>query len=289
MNPESRIERTLADALASVSGSGAPPRLAEAMRYAVFPGGARMRPRLCLAVAAACGAKDDPMAEAAAASIEFMHCASLVHDDLPCFDDADIRRGKPSVHRAYDEATAVLVGDAMIVLAFDVLCRASQSRPDRLAPLVTVLARAVGMPGGIIAGQGYESEPDVDLSLYQRAKTGSLFVASVEAGAVAAGQDPSQWTRVGLHLGEAYQVADDLHDALTSAEEMGKPSGQDAAHLRPNAIDTLGISRSSKRLRLLLDNAADAVPPCAGSDMLRGMISNEAKRFMPRSLATCAA
>lgn len=289
MTPESRIERTLADALASVSGNGAPPRLAEAMRYAVFPGGARMRPRLCVAVAAACGRRDDPLAEAAAAAIEFMHCASLVHDDLPCFDDADIRRGKPSVHRAYDEATAVLVGDAMIVLAFDTICQASRTDPSRLAALTMVLTRAVGMPGGIIAGQAFESEPKVDLSAYQRAKTGSLFVASVEAGAVAAGQDPGNWTRVGLHLGEAYQVADDLHDALTSATEMGKPSGQDAAHLRPNAIETLGISRSTERLRQLLGEAADAVPPCAGAPMLRGLISSEAKRFMPRNLATCAA
>ena len=112
------VEHTLAAAVASVSGSACPPLLAAAVNYAVFPGGARIRPRLCLAVACANGQDDPAVANAAAAAIELMHCASLVHDDLPCFDDAPTRRGKASVHRAFGERLDVLAGDAMIVLAY---------------------------------------------------------------------------------------------------------------------------------------------------------------------------
>src|SRR5436305_3496348 len=114
MDVITRIERSLAAALRRSSERGCPPRLGEAMHHAVFPRGARIRPRLCLAVAAACGGDDPAAAEAAAAGIELMHCASLVHDDMPCFDNADLRRGRPTVHRAYGEPLAVLAGDALI-------------------------------------------------------------------------------------------------------------------------------------------------------------------------------
>ena len=121
MDAVSRIERTLTAALDMAGGPGGPPLLAAAMRHAVFPRGARIRPRLCLAVAAACGDDDPAAANGAAAAIELLHCASLVHDDLPCFDNADTRRGRPSVHRAYGEPLAVLAGDALIVLAFQTI------------------------------------------------------------------------------------------------------------------------------------------------------------------------
>ena len=165
--PSVLIERALTLALARWEGPGAPRRLAAAMRYSVFPRGGRIRPRVCLGVAAACGG-DAPAAIAAAAAIEMLHCASLVHDDLPCFDDAATRRGKPSVHRAFGERLAVLTGDALIVLAFETLAHGCADHPARLAPLIGIVAQGVGMPSGIVAGQAWECEPHVDLRAYQR-------------------------------------------------------------------------------------------------------------------------
>ena len=123
MDSNQRIEKALLDTVSSMGGPDIPPQLAAALRYAVFPGGARVRPRLSLAVARACGDSCPRLADAAAASIELLHCASLVHDDLPCFDDAETRRGKPSVHKAFGEPLAVLVGDALIIGAFQTLAR----------------------------------------------------------------------------------------------------------------------------------------------------------------------
>lgn len=286
---DDRIERALHDAIVRADRPNAPPKLASAICYALFPGGARMRPRLCLAVAEACGGRSRRTADGAAAALELMHCASLVHDDLPCFDDASVRRGKPSVHRAFGEPIAVLAGDAMIVMAFETLCENAGPYPDVLPGLVRILARSVGMPGGIIAGQAWESETAIDLAAYQRAKTGSLFRAAVESGAMVSGQDPSMWAPVGDKLGEAYQVADDLHDALSDAEDMGKPAGQDRLHGRPNAVAELGVAPSVARLKQLLSEAVAAIPQCDGRAALQGMIEAETRRFIPRRLAACAA
>ena len=145
MKPITRIESSLAAAIATGEEAGCPPKLAGAIRHAVFPGGARIRPQLCLAVAAACGDSDPALSEAAASAIELLHCASLVHDDLPCFDDAATRRGRASVHYAYGESLAVLAGDALIVLAFQTLGAAAGKSPDRLAPLLATIASGVPM------------------------------------------------------------------------------------------------------------------------------------------------
>jgi geranylgeranyl pyrophosphate synthase len=147
MDAVSRIEQALNSAFNRTEGPSCPPRLAAAMRSAVFPRGARIRPRICLAVAAACGEDDPAVSEAAAASIELLHCASLVHDDLPCFDDADTRRGRPTVHAAFGEPLAVLAGDGLIVLAFQNLTRAAHA-PQRLGGLLTIIGQAVGAPNG---------------------------------------------------------------------------------------------------------------------------------------------
>ncbi len=285
MTIEQRIEVALSDAVARASCPGAPAKLSGAISHAVFPGGARMRPRLCLAVAEACGVTNRRVSDGAAAAIELMHCASLVHDDLPCFDDAETRRGKPSVHRAFSEPIAVLTGDAMIVLAYETLCEAGAESPAVLPPLMRVLSGAVGAPHGIIAGQAWESEPAIDLAAYQRAKTGSLFAAAVQAGAIAAQSDPAPWLAVGEKLGEAYQVADDLHDVLSTSEELGKPSGQDRLHARPNAVTERGLSDSLERLTELIGCALAAVPICKGQSELRAMIEAETHRFIPRRLA----
>ena len=188
MKPITRIEQSLAVAIACGEAEGCPPKLAGAIRHAVFPGGARIRPQLCLAVAQACGDDDPALSDAAATAIELLHCASLVHDDLPCFDDATTRRGRASVHFAFGESLAVLAGDALIVRAFQTLGAAASRSPLRLPALLSTIASSTGMPHGIVAGQAWECEPRVLLSDYQRAKTGSLFSAATIAGAQAQAQ-----------------------------------------------------------------------------------------------------
>jgi geranylgeranyl diphosphate synthase type II len=131
------------------------------------------------------------MSDAAATAIELIHCASLVHDDMPCFDNADIRRGKPTVHRAYGEPLALLTGDTLIVAAFEVLARAAATDPERAVTLIRILGESTGMPGGICAGQGWESEDKIDLSAYHRAKTGALFTAATRMGAAARARSPT--------------------------------------------------------------------------------------------------
>jgi geranylgeranyl diphosphate synthase type II len=285
MDETSRIEAALEQAVAHAEAPGGPPLLAEALRHAVFPGGARIRARLCLAVARACGDRDPGAASAAAAAIELLHCASLVHDDLPCFDDAETRRGKASVHAAYGVPIAVLAGDALIVLAFETLARGAARDVGRLAALTLTVARATGMPHGICAGQAWESEPEPDLSHYQRSKTGALFVAACAAGATAAGGEAALWTPLGDRLGEAYQVADDLRDAVADAAELGKPVGQDAAHDRPSAVTALGLRGAKARLEGLVGAAVDAIPPCLGRPLLEALVRSEAKRLVPPKLA----
>ena len=289
MDAVTRIERALTEAVELATQKGCPPRLAEAMRYAVFPRGARVRPRLCLAVAAACGDDRPALADGAAAAIELLHCASLVHDDLPCFDDAATRRGKPSLHVAFGEPLAVLAGDALIVLSFQLLARSGRTAPQRLGPVLMAVADSVGVPHGIVAGQAWECEPSTDLSVYQQEKTGSLFASAALAGALAAGAAPATWQLVGERLGEAYQVADDISDAVATDEALGKPAGQDAAHGRPNAVEAFGLGGALRRLERLAGEAAAAVPACPGQGALQGLIRQEAERLLPKRFAAAAA
>jgi len=289
MDPLLRIDRALEAALARAAGRSCPSGLAAALRYAVFPGGARLRPRLCLAVARACGEDDPVLAEAAASAVELLHCASLVHDDLPCFDDAAIRRGKPSLHRAMGERLAVLAGDALIVLAFELLGEAGARRPDRLAPLVKALAGAVGAPGGIVAGQAWECEPRLDRVEYHRQKTGALFAGAAMLGALAAGAEAEPWRVFGERLGLAYQVADDIRDVAADPVELGKPTGRDAALGRASAVRELGLDGALLRLEELVAGAVAAIPPCPGAADLRALVEHEAHRFLPKSLVRAAA
>ncbi|MBC8073511.1 MAG: polyprenyl synthetase family protein [Deltaproteobacteria bacterium] len=255
------IEVALARAFRRITDHGTPPRLRAAMAHALFPGGARVRPRLALAVARACGGEGS-IASHAAVAVEMIHCASLVHDDLPCFDDAPVRRGRPAVHAKFGESLAVLVGDGLIVAAFDELADGI-SRHPRLAPSIGVLAGAVGASGGLVAGQAWEDEPETELGRYHRAKTGALFEAAACMGAIAAGVDPAPWRALGSLFGEAYQLADDILDGMASASELGKPVGQDLAHSRPSALTTLGLEGSQDRLHRLRRRAPELVPACA--------------------------
>ena len=251
------------------------------MHYSVFPGGARIRPQLCLAVAAACGDDDPALSNAAASAIELLHCASLVHDDLPCFDNAQLRRGRPSVHAAYGERIAVLSGDALIVLAFQVLANSGTRSIFRLGPLMNTIAMSVGSPHGIVAGQAWECEPKVVLRDYQRAKTGSLFEAATAAGAQAAGADAATWRPLGEWLGEAYQVADDIRDVVADQTELGKPAGQDVAHDRPSSAKDLGLSGAVQRFDELVQKAIASIPHCKGEKMLRALVTQESERLVP--------
>lgn len=289
MDATARIERTLEVALEQATPGEGPPLLAKAMRYAVFPGGARVRPNLCLAVASACGEPQSKLADAMGAAIELLHCASLVHDDLPCFDNAGLRRGKPSVHKAFSEPLAVLAGDALIVLAFETIVRAASLSPSRMGPLLLTLARSAGMPAGIVAGQAWESEPSVSLSRYHRQKTGALFVAATAGGAIAAGAAAEPWVRLGACIGEAYQVADDLKDLVGSVATTGKPQGQDAVNGRMSAARNLGVAGALGSLESLLAEAVASIPACGGKSELKGIILAQAKRLVPKELATVAA
>jgi geranylgeranyl diphosphate synthase, type II len=283
-----RIEKSLAQAVSRAQSVGVS-RLSAALHYAVFPGGHRIRPQLCLAVAEACGDRDPRAADAAAAAIELLHCASLVHDDMPCFDDAALRRGKPSVHVEYGEPLALLTGDALIVLAFETLARGARRSTRRLSALLATIASAVGSPHGIVAGQAWECEAAIPLHDYQRAKTGALFVGATTAGAIAAGAEAAPWQALGALLGEAYQVADDLRDVLCSEEELGKPIGQDAARLRPSAAAQLGVGGAKARLEHLIGAAIDSIPACAGADRLRTQIEAQTAMFFPKQSALQAA
>ena len=284
-NAVGRVELSLAEALRAATGPEAPPRLAAALHHAVFPGGARIRPRLCLAVAASCGDVNPDLADAAAAGIELLHCASLVHDDMPCFDDAAVRRGLASVHQAFGEDVALLAGDALIVLAFETLGHAVSPATLALLPrLLLILARASGAPAGIAAGQGWECEPQVNLARYQRAKTGALFAAATMAGAASCGAAPEPWGLLGERLGEAYQVADDIGDALSTVADLGKPIGRDLALGRPNAVLQLGVAGAVRRLQELVGEAAAVIPDCDNAAALRHLILAEAQRLLPKQM-----
>ncbi len=282
-----QIEGALQAALATVN-AGCPPGLAAALRHAVFPGGMRVRPRLCLAVAEACGGADRRVAEGAAAAIEFLHCGSLVHDDLPCFDNAPIRRGLPSVHQQFGQPLAVLAGDGLIVLAVETLVRAACHSPY-LGQLVLLLTEAAGMPGGLIAGQAWESEPQVPLTAYQKAKTASLFTLATMSGALAADRPAEPWRLLGDRLGEAYQIADDLRDMAMTSEELGKPAGQDAALGRPSAAAQHGMVGAIDKVEGLVRGAIAAVPPCREPGLLKTLILAELSRLLPKELVVLAA
>lgn len=282
MGLNTRIEAAIEQAVAVGQGrASAPPKLARALHYATAPGGARIRPTILMSVAMACGDDRPGLSDAAACALELIHCASLVHDDLPCFDNAEIRRGKPSVHRAYSEPLAVLTGDSLIVLAFEILARQAHLVPDRAAQLIMILAQRTGMPGGICAGQGWESESEIDLSAYHQAKTGALFIAATQMGAVAAGQAAEPWFELGARIGEAFQVADDLRDALYDAETLGKPAGQDDLHARPNAVTQLGVQGAISRLKDILGGAIASIPSCPGEAQLAEMVRMYAERLTP--------
>ncbi|GIR49397.1 MAG: geranylgeranyl pyrophosphate synthase [Burkholderiaceae bacterium] len=282
MKPESILELHLKNALSKCSSPGSPKRLHMAMHHAVFPGGARIRPRLCLAIADSFDNYDKNLAIAAAVAIEFLHCASLIHDDLPCFDDANMRRGRPSVHKEFDERLAILAGDALIVEAFRHLNNCETRHFARLRLVVNLVTRSVGSVSGIIAGQAWECEKKASLEQYQREKTGALFEAAVMSGAASAGSEIENWRLFGEKLGEAYQVADDIRDVIAHPSDVGKPTGRDEVLGRMSSARELGLSGAVAYFDNLIDEVVASVPKFNNDAKLTKLIRNEAIRLVPK-------
>ena len=275
---ESKLELT-------VAGCGrvnSPQRLFSAIKHAVFPGGARIRPRLCLAIASSFEKTDLELALSASVSIELLHCASLVHDDLPCFDNADLRRGQLSVHRAFDERLAILAGDSLIVEAFRSLNSCDTTNFDRLRKITGFISDGVGSVSGIIAGQAWECEKKASLIQYQKEKTGSLFEAATVCGAASAGYEVDAWRSLGEKIGEAYQVADDIRDVIAHPEELGKPTGKDVELGRMSSARELGLSGAVSYFDNLIDSAVNEIPDCKNIDNLQSLIRSEADRLVPK-------
>ena len=255
------IERVLDPILSLPSGREA--RVVEAMRYAMFSGGKRLRPFLVLAGAELFGVSKRSALRVGAA-IECVHCYSLIHDDLPAMDDDDLRRGKPTVHKAFDEATAILAGDALLTLAFEILTDpiTHEDAEVRVA-LVRSLARAAGAAGMVggqmidLASEG-ENLDQVAISRLQQLKTGALIAFSVEAGGLMGGATAIEQNALAGYardLGIAFQIADDLLDVTASVEVMGKATGKDADAGKATLVSIMGVERASQQAQALADQA----------------------------------
>src|SRR6202022_3410304 len=246
-----------------------PKRLIEAMRYSSLGGGKRLRPFLVVESSAVFGVPREA-ALLAGAALECIHCYSLVHDDLPAMDNSDLRRGRPTLHKAYDDATAILAGDALLTLAFDIITRDEIHRgaSGRLA-LTRALARASGvggMAGGQmldLAGEGrFGDREPVDVARLQQMKTGALWRYGSTAGAILGQSSPKEYHALddyGHALGEAFQIADDLLDVEGDAAALGKQTGQDAALGKTTFVTQLGIDGAKQRVRDLLAKADSAL------------------------------
>jgi len=242
-----------------------PTKLHDAMRYALLGGGKRVRPLLVYAAGALFGADAATLSRAAAA-VEMIHAYSLVHDDMPCMDDDALRRGKPTVHVAYDEATAILAGDSLHALAFEILADPS-THPDPFvrSELVLDLARAAG-PAGMAGGQAMDLEAEKStfdlptVTRLQALKTGALIACSVEAGAILAKVPPEG--RTGLRgyardVGLAFQIADDILDVEGDEAAVGKKLGKDEGAGKETFLSLLGLDRAREQARMLVDQAIE--------------------------------
>ncbi len=279
---QARIERVLERTLALPDPGTA--RLHEAMRYSVLGAGKRLRPTLVYLTGEALGAPLTQL-DPPAAAVELIHVYSLVHDDLPAMDDDDMRRGRPTCHRAYDEATAILVGDALQALAFAVLANepvAASAAPLRLE-MIRVLARATGtsgMAGGQavdLAAVGQRLSVKAIEEMHRR-KTGALIQASVVLGALAAGvsggPELAALERFGAEVGLAFQIQDDILDVEGDPRVLGKSTGADAAHAKPTYPSTVGLEHARQRARELRDAAIAALAPLGGRGVALTQLAN---------------
>ncbi|GGJ09505.1 (2E,6E)-farnesyl diphosphate synthase [Halopseudomonas pertucinogena] len=253
-------------------------RLYAAMRYSVMGGGKRIRPVLAYASGEALGVPVEQV-DPAAAAVELIHAYSLIHDDLPAMDDDDLRRGQPTCHRAFDEATAILAGDGLQALAFEWISRTEQWQPATRLQMTTLLARAAG-PSGMVGGQAIDlgavgrqlQQPDLE-DMHQR-KTGALIRASVQLGALASERaDSAQMAALERYadcIGLAFQVQDDILDVEGNTQTLGKQHGADAVRGKPTFPSLLGLQGAHELARSLCDQAITALDDFAdGADRLR--------------------
>jgi len=265
---QQRIEGVLARAL-EIEGA-ATPRLLEAMRYSTLAGGKRVRPILVYATGEALGASLEVL-DSAAAAVELIHVYSLVHDDLPAMDNDDLRRGRPTCHRAFDEATAILVGDALQARAFEVLANGPASVPAAARlEMLRVLADAIGTRG-MAGGQAIDLEAvkqllgKPELERMHRQKTGALIQASVLLGAISAGsqdiQERAALAEFGAEIGLAFQIQDDILDVEGTTTELGKRAGADADRIKPTYPSVLGLQESREEALARRDRAIAALEP----------------------------
>ncbi len=260
------LDQTLTPA--HLSGPGkAPEQLVNAMRHGALNGGKRLRPLLVMQAAKIFGIPQN-LSLHAALSVELVHCYSLVHDDLPAMDDDDLRRGQPTVHKAYDEATAILAGDTLLAQAFALLAdEQCHQDPQIRSSLVLELAKGAGA-GGMAGGQALDLEGEKggfsmnDISRMQDMKTGALITSSVRMGAILGGADQPQLaalTTYGQAAGRAFQLADDILDITASAEQMGKATGKDAARSKPTLVARIGLDAAKTHLGETIHKALSAL------------------------------
>jgi geranylgeranyl diphosphate synthase, type II len=258
---------------------GAPATLRDAMSYSLLAGGKRLRPILALAACEAVGARPEEAIDAACA-VEFVHTYSLIHDDLPAMDDDDFRRGRPTSHKKFGEAVAILAGDALCAEAFRVAAQNRKGREERVADVVYELARAsgaVGMVGGqVIDIEATGKKITVDeLETLHRAKTGELLLVAVRAGARMGGADATAMERLtayGRALGLAFQIVDDVLDITSDLSTLGKDPGSDREAGKTTFVDLLGIDGARARAQAVMDEGIVALAPFgARADALRAL------------------
>ncbi len=251
----------------------APETIHRAMRYSLFAGGKRIRPILCLEAARAAGADPGAAHFTAACSLELIHTYSLIHDDLPALDNDDYRRGKPTSHKVFGEAMAILAGDSLLTLAFDALAAIDTSAgvsADRKVRMIAELATAAGTVGGMIAGQVADLEGEGQppsaplLESIHRAKTGALLRASLRLGAICAGAEEPQYLALsgyGEHIGLAFQIVDDILDVEESSEALGKTAGKDAQQHKITFPAVYGVEESRRMAAIECQHAHEALAP----------------------------
>ena len=261
-----------------------PAKLHEAMRYSVFAGGKRLRPVLIFAACEAVGGRPEQVLHAACA-MEMIHTYSLIHDDLPAMDDDDFRRGRPTNHKVFGEANAILAGDALLTEAFRLLADPAANRgiaPDVALRVIEIIARCAGsqgMVGGQVVDMESEGQP-IDFAVLQyihTRKTGALFLASIQAGALLGGGSEAQLaalTRYGETAGLAFQIADDILDIVGNQAELGKDVGSDQARGKATYPALLGLSEARRRAEELRDLALEALEPLGpAAEPLRAIAS----------------
>ena len=246
-----------------------PHSIHQAMRYSVFAGGKRLRPILCTEAGRLLGANSPSLLRIASA-LELVHTYSLIHDDLPALDNDDLRRGKPTCHRAFGESTAILTGDALLTLAYEVLAEPELTSPECQLRIIYELAHATGTRDGMVAGQVLDLETtnqDVDaaaLEMIHSAKTGAFLCAAVRCGAIFAGATQTDLERItayGRKIGLAFQIADDLLDVLGSSATLGKTAGKDDEQRKATYPALYGIEESRRKAKALVEEACESLAP----------------------------